>query len=203
MKKTLVALFFLIILLNNSYAFNHIINVKCNTTSKKVFDKNRNNISDNVLPTGVIYTFDSRKQKLIKVNFNKTTIKPAIINEEEIQWHYWQDQKSKDLMKTMYDMDDSGIVVSSFKINRFTGLWTHEMYTLDKVWTFKYLGGKIKDGKVVTSHIDEKSLRFLENNKRVLATGLNATRSNYPQKSIIHMASIIGECSKAEPKKKF
>ena len=203
MKKTFGVLILLIILIDNSYAFNHIINVKCNSISKKIFDKNKNNVSDNVLPDGVIYTFDSRKQKLVKVNFNKSSIRPAIVNEEEIQWHVWQDQKNKDLMKTTYDMEDAGIVVSSFKINRFTGAWTHEMYTLDLVWSFKYLGGKIKNGKTVTSHINEKSLKFLENNKKVLATGLNATRSNYPQKSIIHMASIKGECSKAEPKKKF
>ena len=202
MKKTLVALLFSIILINNSYAFNHIINVKCKTTSKKIFDKNRNNISDNVLPDGAIYTFDSRKKKLAKVNFGKTITRPAFINDSEIRWHVWQDPKN-DILKTTYDMADPGIVVSSFKINRFTGAWTHEMYGLSLFWSFEYLGGKFTDGEVDTSGIDEKSLSFLENNTKVLAKALSQKQSDNPLASIVHMVSIKGECSKTEPQKKF
>ena len=205
MKKILEIIFILFILLiNNSYASKNLINVKCVYTFKQGYDKNREIVSNLTLNDDVIYSFDKRKKQLVQTNFTIDENLPAIINKSEINWHMYKQNPNDEFIKERFDMIDPGLVVNAYKINRFTGDFDHKLYVLNSFWTLKYVGAKLdSEGKWKRSDTDHKSLKFLQVSKKNLADGLSQTKSNIPQKSILYIAHMKGECSKTTPKQKF
>ena len=204
MKLGLTTFLILLLLSSQTYAFNHEINIKCTETQKKIYDKNRKNVSNNQLHDPYIYTFDTRKKKLIKHDLNKKANWAALINKDRIYWHMWKENQNVDFIKSHYGMQTPGVVVSELDINRFTGAFSYKMYVMDAIWSLKYLGSTLNsDGKWEDAKYPLGSQRELQNFMKVLDTGVKMTRNNNPQKDIIFMAHMTGECKKIDPTQKF
>ena len=204
MKLVLKIFLILLLLSSQTHAFNHEINIKCIETQKKIYDKNRNNVSNNQLHDPYFYTFDTRKNKLIKQDLSKTTNWAAIIKKDRIYWHMWTEHSNTEFVKSAYDIQSPGVVVSELDINRFTGEFSYKMYLMDAIWSLKYLGSRMNsDGTWGDAKYKLGSQRELQNFIKVLDEGVRVTKNNNPQKDIIFMAHMTGECKKIDPKQKF
>ena len=204
MKKLFGVLIFCILFISNGYAFNHEVSIKCSETQKKIFDKNRQNVSNNQLHDPYFYTFDTRKKKLIKHDLSKKTNWAAIIQEDRFYWHMWKENTNTEFIREAYGMQSPGVVVSELDINRFTGEFSYKMYLMDAIWSLKYLGSRMNsDGTWGDAKYKLGSQRELQNFIKVLDEGVRVTKNNNPQKDIIFMAHMTGECKKIDPKQKF
>ena len=206
MKKLLGIVVLGLLLSGNAYAENKIINVSCKESSVALYDKNHIDTGEGIITSeSIVYTFDSKNKKIIKVNFEERKNLPIIINDNIIHWHvpHTVDAKLKKAYGVLFNMNDPHIQVNVFEINRYTGYLSQNVYILNSYWTLRYLGKLNESGQKTKSSEDASDPVFFKNAKINLDKGIAETKSLKPQKSIIHSFEGKSVCTKVEKKKIF
>ena len=200
--KKLISILVLSLIYSGSVLAN-IFYVECVTNETKVFDANRKNVYNGFKVNPVIFTFDEKKQKNTEVDFKQANTH-VLITDSSINWHifFFNDDKRKESLKSIFNVSDAAIDIRVFEINRYTGEYRNDIYALNSFWTNKYLG--LTPENMNTYNFDITYTRkFFLSSAEILKKAIKENSYNNPQKDFIHTSSLKGVCNKTNKRQKF
>ena len=201
--KKLISILVLSLISSGSVLAN-IFHVECTTNEQKVFDVNRKNVYNGFKVKPVIFTFDEKKQKNTEVDFFKQANTHVLITDSKINWHIYfvNNDKRQKTLKGLFNISDAPIDIRVFEIDRYTGEYKSDVYTLNRFWTNKYLG--LTKENVSTYNFDITYTRkFFLSSAEFLKKAIEENSYNNPQKNFLHTGSSRGVCNKTNKRQKF
>ena len=200
--KKLISILVLSLIYSGSVLAN-IFYVECVTNETKVFDANRKNVYNGFKVNPVIFTFDEKKQKNTEVDFKQANTH-VLITDSSINWHifFFNDDKRKESLKSIFNVSDAAIDIRVFEINRYTGEYRNDIYALNRFWTNKYLGLTPENMKTYNFDITY-TRKFFLSSAEILKKAIKENSYNNPQKDFIHTSSLKGVCNKTNKRQKF